>query len=33
MAKKIVGRIYQIISAVVDVRYDGERPPILSSIE
>ncbi|TDI63492.1 MAG: F0F1 ATP synthase subunit beta [Alphaproteobacteria bacterium] len=33
MAKKIVGRISQIISAVVDVRFDGELPPILNAIE
>ncbi|MCZ6495570.1 MAG: F0F1 ATP synthase subunit beta [Alphaproteobacteria bacterium] len=33
MAKKNVGRISQIISAVVDVRFDGELPPILNAIE
>ncbi|MEE8212999.1 MAG: F0F1 ATP synthase subunit beta [Alphaproteobacteria bacterium] len=33
MAKKNVGRISQIISAVVDVRFDGELPPILDAIE
>ncbi len=33
MAKKNVGRISQVISAVVDVRFDGELPPILNAIE
>ncbi|MEE8085091.1 MAG: F0F1 ATP synthase subunit beta [Alphaproteobacteria bacterium] len=33
MAKKNVGRISQVISAVVDVRFDGELPPILDAIE
>jgi F-type H+-transporting ATPase subunit beta len=33
MAKNIVGRISQIIGAVVDVRFDGDLPPILNAVE
>jgi F-type H+-transporting ATPase subunit beta len=33
MAKNIVGRITQVIGAVVDVRFDGDLPPILNAIE
>ncbi len=33
MAKKIVGQISQIIGAVVDVRFDGELPPILNAVQ
>ncbi|MBT3792363.1 MAG: F0F1 ATP synthase subunit beta [Rhodospirillales bacterium] len=33
MADKIVGRISQIIGAVVDVQFDGDLPPILNALE
>ena len=33
MAKNIVGRISQVIGAVVDVQFDGDLPPILNAIE
>jgi F-type H+-transporting ATPase subunit beta len=33
MAKNIVGRITQIIGAVVDVQFDGDLPPILNAVE
>jgi F-type H+-transporting ATPase subunit beta len=33
MAKNLVGRITQIIGAVVDVQFDGDLPPILNAIE
>jgi F-type H+-transporting ATPase subunit beta len=33
MAKNIVGRISQIIGAVVDLRFDGDLPPILNAVE
>ncbi|MDH3239578.1 MAG: F0F1 ATP synthase subunit beta [Alphaproteobacteria bacterium] len=32
MAKNIVGRITQIIGAVVDVQFDGDLPPILNAV-
>jgi F-type H+-transporting ATPase subunit beta len=33
MAKNITGRISQIIGAVVDVRFDGDLPPILNAVQ
>ncbi|MDX1483298.1 MAG: F0F1 ATP synthase subunit beta [Alphaproteobacteria bacterium] len=33
MAKNIVGRISQIIGAVVDVQFEGDLPPILNAVE
>src|SRR5438477_12429827 len=33
MAQKKVGRISQVISAVVDVQFEGELPPILNALE
>ncbi|MCZ6636848.1 MAG: F0F1 ATP synthase subunit beta, partial [Alphaproteobacteria bacterium] len=33
MAKNLVGRITQVIGAVVDVQFDGDLPPILNAIE
>jgi F0F1-type ATP synthase beta subunit len=31
--KKSVGRISQVIGAVVDVQFDGQLPPILNALE
>ena len=33
MAKNITGRISQVIGAVVDVRFDGDLPPILNAVQ
>jgi len=33
MAKNITGRISQVIAAVVDVRFDGDLPPILNAVQ
>ena len=33
MAKNLVGRITQVIGAVVDVRFDGDLPAILNALQ
>ncbi len=33
MTSKLVGRVHQVIGAVVDVQFEGELPPILSALE
>ena len=33
MATNQIGRIAQVIGAVVDVKFDGELPPILNALE
>ncbi|MBT5943063.1 MAG: F0F1 ATP synthase subunit beta, partial [Rhodospirillaceae bacterium] len=33
MSKNIVGKITQVLGAVVDVQFDSELPPILNALE
>ena len=33
MAKKLVGKITQVLGAVIDVHFDGDLPPILNALE
>ena len=33
MSKNIVGKISQVLGAVVDVQFDSELPPILNALE
>ncbi len=32
MAKNLVGRVTQVLGAVIDVRFDGDLPPILNAL-
>ena len=32
MAKNIVGRITQVLGAVIDVQFEGDLPPILNAL-
>ncbi len=33
MAKNLVGKITQVMGAVIDVHFDGDLPPILNALE
>ncbi len=33
MAKNLVGKVTQVLGAVIDVHFDGDLPPILNAIE